>query len=210
MRLIDSIKRHPGRTASIAASLALLAGFALYWFSPHSLFFDRRVDEALPSAGAPVGEAPAEGDAAAQDQGSQQSGDANGDEATDDGAPDGPTPASEPVTLAEGAFRSLEHASSGTALLVELPDGSRYLRLQDLETSNGPDLRVVLTDQPLSEDWRVWDDGELIDLGGLKGNIGSSNYAIGSKVDLGTFRTAVVWCRRFSVGFAVAPLEPAT
>jgi len=152
-----------------------------------------------------VGEASADGDAATRDQGSQQSGDANGDEATDDGASDGPAP----VTLAGGAFRSLEHASSGTALLVELPDGSRYLRLQDLETSNGPDLRVVLTDQPLSEDWRVWDDGELLDLGGLKGNIGSSNYAIGSKVDLATFRTAVIWCRRFSVGFAVAPLEPA-
>ena len=26
-------------------------------------------------------------------------------------------------------------------------------------------------------------------------------------VDLGDFVTAVIWCRRFSVGFGVAPLE---
>jgi Electron transfer DM13 len=30
---------------------------------------------------------------------------------------------------------------------------------------------------------------------------------IPTSVDLGDFRTAVIWCRRFSVGFGVAPLE---
>ena len=65
---------------------------------------------------------------------------------------------------------------------------------------------MILTDQPLSDDWDVWDDGELVDLGPLKGNIGSSNYEIPPSVDLGDFETAVIWCRRFSVGFGVAPL----
>ena len=75
-------------------------------------------------------------------------------------------------------------------------------------TSNGPDLRVILTDQPHSDDWHVWDDGEVVDLGPLKGNIGSSNYEIPRGLDLGDLETAVIWCRRFSVGFAVAPLGP--
>jgi hypothetical protein len=48
-----------------------------------------------------------------------------------------------------------------------------------------------------------------VDLGALKGNLGSSNYEIPSELDLEGFRTAVIWCRRFSVGFGVAPLEPA-
>jgi hypothetical protein len=48
----------------------------------------------------------------------------------------------------------------------------------------------------------------VLDLGALKGNLGSSNYEIPANVDLSSFETAVIWCRRFSVGFGVAPLDP--
>ena len=175
----------------MAIVLAVVGGFALYWFAPWNLFVDKRVDEALPGASE---QAPAE----------------TGPAVT--GPVEGPAvpPAEEGsdglVILAEGSLASLEHETSGTALVVVLEDGTRYLRLEDLETSNGPDLRVILTDQPLSDDWQVWDDGESVDLGPLKGNIGSSNYEIPASVDLGDFQTAVIWCRRFRVGFAVAPL----
>lgn len=185
--LRGTIRRHPGRTAMIALALAVVGGFALYWFAPWNLFIDRRVDEALPGAPeqVPAATGPAEGPA--------------------------PPPAEQgsdgPMTLAQGSFASLEHTTTGTALVIELEDGRRFLRLDGLETSSGPDLRVILTDQPLSDDWDVWDDGELVDLGPLKGNIGSSNYEIPTSVDLGDFVTAVIWCRRFSVGFGVAPLE---
>jgi hypothetical protein len=113
---------------------------------------------------------------------------------------------SEPLTLAAGEFRSLEHSTTGTAVVLQIEDGSRFLRLEGIETSNGPDLRVILTDQPVSDDWHVWDDGEYMDLGALKGNVGSSNYTIPDDLDLSGFQTAVIWCRRFSVGFGVAPL----
>lgn len=185
--LRGTIRRHPGRTAMIALALAVVGGFALYWFAPWNLFIDRRVDEALPGAPeqVPAATGPAEGPA--------------------------PPPAEQgsdgPMTLAQGSFASLEHTTTGTALVIELEDGRRFLRLDGLETSSGPDLRVILTDQPLSDDWDVWDDGELVDLGPLKGNIGSSNYEIPTSVDLGDFVTSVIWCRRFSVGFGVAPLE---
>ena len=184
--LRGTIRRHPGRTAMIALVLAVVGGFALYWFAPWNLFIDRRVDEALPGAAeqVPAATGPAEGPAAPPaEQGS-----------------DGP------MTLAQGSFASLEHTATGTAVVLELEDGRRYVRLEDLETSNGPDLRVILTDQPLSDDWHVWDDGEVVDLGALKGNLGSSNYEIPPSLDLDDFQTAVIWCRRFSVGFAVAPL----
>lgn len=52
-------------------------------------------------------------------------------------------------------------------------------------------------------------DADFIDLGPLKGNVGNQNYAIPESVDLKRHRTAVVWCRRFEVGFAAAVLEPA-
>ncbi|HEV8563840.1 MAG TPA: DM13 domain-containing protein [Actinomycetota bacterium] len=60
----------------------------------------------------------------------------------------------------------------------------------------------------MSEEWGVCDDGEYADPGALKGNMGSSNYEIPAALDLATFETAVVWCRRFTVRFGVAPLTP--
>ncbi len=47
----------------------------------------------------------------------------------------------------------------------------------------------------------------FVNLGALKGNEGSQNYRIPKGVDLETIRSAVVWCRRFTVGFGVAPLR---
>jgi Electron transfer DM13 len=193
--LKGSISRHPGRAAFIAIALAVAGGLTLYWFAPWNLFVDRRVDEALPGA---TGQAPTATGPAATGQ------------APDPTATVAGQGTAGPVTLARGGFASLEHATTGSALVLELEDGTRFLRLEDLETSNGPDLRVILTDQPLSDDWHVWDDGEYVDLGALKGNLGSSNYEIPANVDLADFETAVIWCRRFSVGFAVAPLDPPT
>jgi len=47
----------------------------------------------------------------------------------------------------------------------------------------------------------------FIDLGALKGNRGSQNYAIPAGTDLRIFKSAVIWRRRFAVGLAVAPLQ---
>jgi len=48
----------------------------------------------------------------------------------------------------------------------------------------------------------------FIDLGPLKGNRGNQNYAVPAGTDLSKFKSAVIWCRRFLVGFGVAPLLP--
>jgi hypothetical protein len=177
------------RPAFLAAAAVILAAaaFAAYWFAPWNLVVDRTVDEALPST------APAE----PVDDGAGDA-PAGGDAGTDDGSP---------ATLSRGRFQSLEHATRGSALVVELADGSRLVRLEGLETSNGPDLRVILSSEAPQDDWHVYDDGELLDLGALKGNLGSSNYEIPADADLSDFESIVVWCRRFSVGFGVAPLE---
>jgi hypothetical protein len=190
------MRRHPARWGIVAVALAGLAAVALYWFAPWNLFFDRRVDEAFPEAAGVVDD----GAGVSVEEG------APGEEAD---AMAGGQSGAEPVTLASGEFRSLEHGTTGAALVLELADGTRFLRLEGLETSNGPDLRVYLSSVPAQDDWYVYDDEEFVDLGPLKGNIGSSNYEIPANVDLSGFESAVVWCRRFSVGFGVAPLETA-
>lgn len=120
-------------------------------------------------------------------------------------APDGGTVR----TIASGSFMSQEHSTSGTALLQALPDGTVTLRLADLRTSDGPALRVWLSDQPVEPGLgRNLDDGRYVDLGALKGNEGNQNYAVPAETDLAALRTVTVWCQRFSVSFGAATLDP--
>lgn len=182
------IRAHRREALLVATAAVVAIAFAVYWFGPQHLFIDRRVDEAVPSAAAEA-----------------QAGDA-GPEA---GAAVGTGRDGGSAVLARGEFRSLEHGTRGRAIVLELADGSTYLRLDGLDTSNGPDLRVILSAAPASDDWYVYDDVAYVDLGPLKGNIGSSNYRIPEGVDPSSYRSAVVWCRRFTVGFGVAPIEPA-
>jgi hypothetical protein len=71
--------------------------------------------------------------------------------------------------------------------VLRLADGTRTLRLENLDTSNGSDLRVWITDAPAKEGtagWRVFDDGKYVSLGKLKGNKGDQNYALPANLGL--------------------------
>jgi hypothetical protein len=169
-------------------AVAVIA-MGMYLFQPWKLFTNVTVDEAVPT----VASAPAAPTAEAE------------------AAPAPATVETEPVVLSEGSFISHEHGTTGTVKLLELPDGSRVLRLEDLDTSNGPDLKVWLTDAPVIEGedgWYVFDDGAYVDLGSLKGNKGSQNYAIPADVDLSDLSSVSIWCDRFSVSFGAAELSP--
>lgn len=104
--------------------------------------------------------------------------------------------------VADTRLRPLGHAAAGKVLVLKLADGRRVLRFEDLDVENGPDLRVYLSADAAGGDYAR----EFVDLGALEGNLGNQNYAIPSRVDLARYSNAVIWCRRFSVGFAVAPL----
>lgn len=125
--------------------------------------------------------------------------------------PVGPSPTSAaPKTVAEGTFISHEHTTTGTVKLIRLADGSHTLRLENLDTSNGPDLRVLLSDAPVKEGaagWQVFDDGKHVSLGMLKGNKGDQNYEIPPAVNLADYSSISVWCDRFDVSFGAAVLK---
>ena len=122
------------------------------------------------------------------------------DVATGVAASQAPADVSDNVQLASGTFDGLAHGASGTAAVVELASGERVLTFTDLETDNGPDLRVYLAAQP------VGSDGDADDLGGLKGNKGTQQYSIPAGTDTERYSTVVIWCRAFTVGFAKAEL----
>ncbi|GHC52404.1 DM13 domain-containing protein [Streptomyces flavofungini] len=118
----------------------------------------------------------------------------------------------EPKELANGKLISHEHETSGSVRILRLADGTRVLRLTDLETSNGPALRVWLSDaevKPGKDGWHVFDDGRHVSLGELKGNKGDQNYPLPADVDLDKYRSVTLWCDRFDVSFGATELTRA-
>jgi hypothetical protein len=77
------------------------------------------------------------------------------------------------------------------------------LRLEGLHTSNGPDVKVVLSARP--HDAQESLAPGYLTLGTLKGNEGSSNYTIPGGTDLSGYKSVVIWCKRFDAVFAAAP-----
>jgi hypothetical protein len=109
--------------------------------------------------------------------------------------------------LAKGVFHKVEKAGKGTATVYKLADGKRVLRLTDFETDNGPDLHVRLIAADDAKDTASVAKTEFVELAKLKGNKGNQNYDLPENVDLSKYRVVSIWCNRFSVNFAAAPLK---
>ncbi|HEY7636038.1 MAG TPA: DM13 domain-containing protein [Gemmatimonadales bacterium] len=112
--------------------------------------------------------------------------------------------------LAQGQFHSVAHETHGTATIQDLGDGRRVLRLTEFATSNGPDVRVYLVATTDAKDNATVTKAGFVELGKLKGNEGNQNYDVPGDLDLSRYRAVTIWCRRFSVNFATAPLNPAS
>jgi len=104
----------------------------------------------------------------------------------------------------EGTFTGLAHPTSGVARIVEQADGSRVVTLTGFETDPGPDLYVYAVPGRVSGE----NVGGGVNLGRLKGNIGSQQYVLPTSFDAADGATVVVWCRAFSVTFGAAVLAP--
>ena len=98
-------------------------------------------------------------------------------------------------------FQTLAHETRGTATLLALENGSHVVRLEGFATSNGPDVRVYLVRGSDGTNDAAIKQGDFIDLGALKGNIGDQNYVVPADVDLDAYQAVSIWCRRFSVNF---------
>ncbi|MGW4895311.1 DM13 domain-containing protein [Kitasatospora sp. NPDC004240] len=191
---VPVLGRLPRRVLAGVITVVLAVAVAgLYLFEPWKAFTNTTVDEALPGpvVAAPVTPSP--------------------DPSTPRSAPTPATPVQAgPVDLARGGFVSGEHETTGTARLLRLPDGTSVLRLEDLRTSEGPDVRVYLSTRPASESRLDTLGDGAVELAPLKGNRGNQNYTVPAGTDLSKVRSAVIWCHRFSVGFGAADLTATT
>jgi hypothetical protein len=119
------------------------------------------------------------------------------------------TPAPMPAKVAEGSFHSVAHETRGVAAIYKLPDGKQVLRFSGFQTSNGPDVQVYLIASADARDNETVTKNGFIRIAALKGNLGDQNYDLPAGVDLNKYRAVTIWCRRFGVNFATAPLSSA-
>lgn len=97
-----------------------------------------------------------------------------------------------------GNFQGLKgHQATGKAEVITVGDIS-FLRFEDFEVTNGPDLHVYMT--------KKGDVDTGIDLGKLKGNKGTQNYEL-SGINTDVYDTVVIYCQPFHVYFASATLS---
>lgn len=104
---------------------------------------------------------------------------------------------SEIMILKSGEFEGLVgHDAKGTAKIIQL-DGLTYLSFEDFQVTNGPDLRVYLTDNG--------DVKNGIQLEKLKGSKGNQNYLL-EDLDFEKYNIVVIYCQPFGVHFGQAHL----
>ena len=114
-----------------------------------------------------------------------------------------------PVQLKTGEFRDADssHRGSGQATIYQLPNGTRVLRFEQFQVTNGPDLRVLLSRHPAPTSRGDLEARGYIELDRLKGNIGDQNYVIPEGTDVAAQQSVVIYCRPFHVVFSVAQLQ---
>lgn len=111
-----------------------------------------------------------------------------------------------PLKVAEGSFHGVAHETRGTASVYQLPEGKKLLRFSGFQTSNGPDVQVYLIAASDAKDNETVTKAGFVRIADLKGNMGDQNYQLPADLDLTKYRAVTIWCRRFGVNFATAPL----
>jgi hypothetical protein len=114
--------------------------------------------------------------------------------------PPAPASSAEAVSVATdlaGELRRINpvHYGSGRVTLA----GS-VLRFENVDIAGAPNMYVYLSDRVDGQ------PGNFIDLGPLKATNGSFNYSVPAGVPRESTRSAVVWCRAFSVTVTFAVL----
>ena len=103
----------------------------------------------------------------------------------------------EPEILKIGEFKGIGgHKAEGTAKILRIGDMT-ILRFEPFQVTNGPDLRVYLTE-----------DGNIkngIQLDKLKGSSGHQHYYL-ENIDTDVYDTVVIYCQPFGVYFGEAKL----
>jgi hypothetical protein len=203
-----------------AAFVVIVAGFVgLALFQPWKLWVDDTVNEAAPAGAVAVtAAAPTVGDPVTTTATSPPTtvpppATTSASAVAADPATMPPTTVAPPTTRSPpppepvgGDFAGIDHGTAGRVVVLQDAAGTQFVRLENLDTSNGPDLFVYLSTNPPDGPEGQFDD-DYVNLGRLEGNVGSSNYVVPAGTDLARYASVVIWCDRFNSAFGAAPLS---
>jgi len=190
--------------AIIISLLGLAMVGALVWYLAAPLFIDDVVDEEFPIAIPSAEEIEKMSD---EEKAQAEAEIMEAAAKMPDKEMEEPMPEEGPTALKQGQLVDADsfHQGSGSTTIYQLADGKKLLRFEDFNSTNGPDLHVLLatSPNPTSSD----DIGDYIDLGSLKGNVGNQNYDIPADVNLDQYQSVVIYCMPFHVVFSTATLQ---
>ncbi len=201
---MDFVKRYKWLILAIGGVAVVVAFLA---FRPDKLFVDDVVDESLSDAFAVTASEDATTTSTTQAPTTTAPTDTTPSESTTT-VPETTTTTeaapTEPTAIAAGDFYGIDHDAEGTATVYEL-NGDFVLRFEDdTNIQNGPDLYVYVLP---TDSYDKGDPlGDFIDLGKIKGNVGGQNYELPDSYDPEVHQFVMIWCLRFAVPFAAAPL----
>ncbi len=193
-----------GRIAVVVLGVLAIPVIALAWWLGSPLFFSKTVDEEFPltvTADIPAGVSRADAEVVMETA-------SRLDSPMTESMPAGVDAATK---VRVGAFRDADsfHKGKGAVSIYQVADGSYLLRVEGLNVTNGPDLRIILSNHPDPMSKSAFQESDYVELDKLKGNIGNQNYPIPADVDALSYSSVVIYCKPFHVLFSVAPLSPA-
>ncbi|MCE2527984.1 MAG: DM13 domain-containing protein [Actinomycetia bacterium] len=190
----------------VVVAVGAIAVLAVAWWLISPLFIDEVVEEDFPRAA--MGVIPEDMTAEEVEEVMMEA-EAVDATVTEDMPESAESEATGPVALATGALQDADdfHRGSGGVTAYRLEDGSQVLRLEDIEVTNGPDLRVLVAPGHGITNRQALQAAGYIELGPLKGNIGSQNYDFPPGYQIPEQLTVVIYCKPFHVLFATAALS---
>lgn len=115
----------------------------------------------------------------------------------------------DPHIIRAGDFAPIDpsHQGHGTASIYWFSDAQQYLRLDNFSVTNGPDLRVILSQQDTPRTSAETLLPSYVDLGPLKSSSGAQNYEIPVTDELSKYKSVVIYSTSLNIVFTSAPLE---
>lgn len=125
------------------------------------------------------------------------------DRPIDEPALDGMTDA---TGVARGRIYGIDQRGAGTAVIHQLADGRRALRLDPFSVTANTDLFVWLSEARAPRTSEQALRAVHVQLDRLKSTAGPQNYIVPAEVDLDRIRSVVIWCEPVRTAYAAASL----
>jgi hypothetical protein len=124
------------------------------------------------------------------------------------------------VEVRRGTFIEItpNRSAEGTVTIYELPDGSRYLWLDDFSVVQGPGLRLFLSranratltelaaaDDPAQREYLSSINDLALDP--LRANVGSQAYDVPREADLSQYNSVLIYSTDLDLLYSMAPLN---